>query len=223
MDERNINPAIESLSLTNHLLSGVDLQGQKAEQAGFAIFGSQNPVSMGARVNLCESEAQQRRMVAVKVPLLSQKSQRAILKAKGLSIDMAHELTYIYNENFREVLEQANTMVKRMLELDLGVMDEFLACEQYTSDLKKDFVPDITLLQQQVVLSLKDKEATLRQLNTFYKQTSALTYQIKCALGKEKCQIQSRYSTLRFLNKTQEVEECQKEFIAASTKSAAVL
>lgn len=89
IDEINSSPMIERL--LNALLSGTTPEGTKPAQPGFMLLGTQNPISMGARIS--QTEAQKKRMVCLSLPEYPEEEIKEILIHKGMPEQHAQAMT----------------------------------------------------------------------------------------------------------------------------------
>ncbi|MCF6766708.1 AAA family ATPase, partial [Thiotrichales bacterium 19S3-7] len=79
IDEINSAPMLEEL--LNALLMGKNLQGERAENPGFMVIGTQNPASLSGR--RVASQALERRLIKVDLPPYTATEMQMILKASG--------------------------------------------------------------------------------------------------------------------------------------------
>ncbi|MCF6765038.1 hypothetical protein L3V82_04560 [Thiotrichales bacterium 19S3-7] len=85
VDEINSAPMLEEL--LNALLMGKNLQGHIAEKPGFMVIGTQNPASFSGRKQA--SQALERRLIKVELPVYTVQEMLQILVEKGLEIGEA--------------------------------------------------------------------------------------------------------------------------------------
>lgn len=120
IDEINSSPMVERL--LNALLSGQTPDGKKPDSPGFLLLGTQNPVSMGARID--QTEAQKMRMIKINLPEYSKAEMSEIIifngfpasKADELCVEFQNQQTQAKNKgeeplNFRQLLDAAQLIL----------------------------------------------------------------------------------------------------------------
>ncbi len=165
-DEINSSPMMERL--LNSLLMGETLTGEKPEQPGFMIIGTQNPITMRGR--LAPSTALARRLLTVELPPYTNEEMEHILIAKGIEKKEASALVNAYSkqlalgkQQFRSPLPCFRDVLKAATAILEGKKKAFATPFKAVLDSDQAKAPEQKAAQDKVLIKAPVRAKVLKQ------------------------------------------------------------